>query len=200
MGENTEGLSTGYGTTADMSEEDRRTEQINRDIERTRVQLSQNVDELGDKVSPGQAMARQKEAAKNRVFGVKDKVMGSASGAGGSMSDTASGAVHGIEARTEGNPLAAGVIAFGVGLLASSAFPATRVEQRVAQQGLDTAKEHGQPVVDEAKSMASDMGSQLKETAKAGADEVKSSAQDSAENLKDQGRDSAHQVRDQHSS
>lgn len=209
MGESTEGLRTGYETNADMSEEDRRTEQINRDIERTRAQLSQNVDELGDKVSPSQVMERRKQAAKGKISGLKDKVMGSSHDSGGSLSDrtssmsssvsdTASGTMQGIQERTEGNPLAAGVIAFGIGLLASSAFPATRVEQRVAQQGVDAAKDTG--LVDEAKSVAGDMGDQLKETAKSGAEEVKGSAQSSAENLKEQGKDSAQQVKEQRSS
>ena len=116
------------------------------------------------------------------------------------IQDNASGAVQTVQEKAEGTPLAAGVIAFGAGMLLSSLIPASRVEQRVAQQGLDAAKEHGQPLMDEAKSMASDMGAQLKETAASGAEEVKSSAQESAQHLKDEGRDSAQQVKDQHSS
>lgn len=211
MGEGTEELRTGNVTPPEMTEEDRRAAEINRDIERTRANLGQNLDELGEKVSPSQVVERQKQAARNRIVGVKDKVMGSASHTGSSMSDSASGAMHGIsdsasgavqsvQEKAEGNPLAAGVIAFGAGMLLSSLFPATRVEQRVSQQGLDAAKEHGQPVIDEAKSMVGDMGGQLKETAASGAEEVKASAQESAQHLKDEGRDSAQQVRDQRSS
>ena len=211
MGEGTEELRTGAATTPEMTDEDRRAAEINREIERTRAHLGQNLDELGDKVSPGQVMERKKQAARSRVTGWKDSIMGSASQAGSSVSDSASGAVHGIgdtasgavesvQAKAEGNPLAAGVIAFGAGMLLSSLFPATRAEQRVAQQGVDAAKEHGQPVIDEAKAMAGDMGGQLKETAAAGAEEVKTSAQESAQNLKDEGRDSAQQVKDQQSS
>ena len=211
MGEGTEELRTGAATAPEMTDEDRRAAEINREIERTRAHLGQNLDELGDKVSPGQVMERKKQAARSRVAGWKDSIMGSASQAGSSVSGSASGAVHGIgdtasgavesvQARAEGNPLAAGVIAFGAGMLLSSLFPATRAEQRLAQQGVDAAKEHGQPVIDEAKAMAGDMGGQLKETAAAGAEEVKTSAQESAQNLKEEGRDSAQQVKDQQSS
>lgn len=47
-------------------------------------------------------MERQKQAAKDRIVGVKEKVMGSASHTGGSMSDSASGAVHGISDSASG--------------------------------------------------------------------------------------------------
>lgn len=208
MGEGTEELRTGSTTSPYMTDEDRRAAEINRGIEQTRAHLSQNLDELGDKVSPSQVMERRKQAAKGRLLGMKDRVMGSAKGAGSSAGSSASDAVHGIgdsasgavqsvQEKTEGNPLAAGLIAFGAGMLLSSLFPATRAEQRVAQQGLDAAKEHGQPVLDEARSMASDVGAQLKETAAAGAEEVKASAQESAQHLKEDARDSAQQVKDE---
>jgi hypothetical protein len=211
MGEGTEELRTGTMTTPEMSDEDRRAAEINRDIARTRANLGQNLDELGEKVSPSQVMTRQKQAARNRIVGVKEKVMGSASNAGSAVGDSASGALHGvsdsasgavqtIQGKAEGNPLAAGVVAFGFGMLLSSLIPTSRLEQRVAQQGLDAAKEHGQPLMDEARSMAGDMGEQLKETAATGAEEVKTSAQASAQHLKDEGRDSAQQVKDQPSS
>jgi ElaB/YqjD/DUF883 family membrane-anchored ribosome-binding protein len=171
------------------------TQQIEDDIEATRTRLSRDVDELGDKVSPSQVMSRKRQAAKGRITSMKDRVMGSAHDTRGSVGDTASGAVHSIESRTEGNPLAAGVIAFGAGMLVSSLIPASRVEQNLAQQGMEAAKEHGQPVMDQAKGMAQDLGADVKESARAGAEEVKSTAQDSAQSLKDQGRDSAQQVR-----
>ena len=201
MGQGTEEMSTG------TSSGEASTDELSRDIERSRARLSRDVDELGDKVSPSQAMARQKQAARSRLTSMKDKVMGSVHGAvssvgstagsvGSSVGGTASQAVHGIESRTEGNPLAAGVIAFGAGMLASSMFPASQAEQRVTQQGMDVAREHAQPVMDEARSMAQDMGAELKETAREGAQEVKATAQDSAQSLKEEGRDSAQHMKD----
>lgn len=183
------------------------TEELSMDIARTRAQLSQNVDELGDKVSPSQAMNRQKQAVKSRLTRMKDQVMGSThdtgstvghsfSEAGSSVGDSASAAVEGIQRRTEGNPLAAGVVAFGVGMLLSAAFPSTRPEQALAQQGMDAAKEHGQPVMDEMKSAASDVGADLKESAQEAMTEVRATARSSAETVKQEGQGAAQHVKE----
>jgi hypothetical protein len=45
-----------------------------------------------------------------------------------------------------GNPLAAGLIAFGAGWLVSSLLPATRREQELADQAKQVAQEKVQPV------------------------------------------------------
>ena len=60
-----------------------------------------------------------------------------------------------LRGRTAGNPLAAGLIAFGAGLLLSSLIPASRVEQRAAE-GL---KEQAAPLVDETSLCAQNRGS-----------------------------------------
>ena len=61
MGQNTEELTT---TPAD--------------IEATRADLTRNIDELSDKVSPQRVVERRKEAARNSLSSVRDKIMGSA--------------------------------------------------------------------------------------------------------------------------
>ena len=114
------------------------------DIEATRTNLTRDIDELTDKVTPSRVLDRRKEAAKGRMGSFRDKVMGSATNAGGSLSgtassatgsisDTATGALNGLESRTQGNPLAAGVVAFGAGMLISALIPASEyVDQRLA--------------------------------------------------------------------
>jgi ElaB/YqjD/DUF883 family membrane-anchored ribosome-binding protein len=178
------------------------TEELTQDIEATRRELSRDVDELGDKVSPSRVVQRRKEAAKSRLGSIRDKVMGSASdgkhsasSAGTSVSDTASGAVDTIQDKTEGNPLAAGLIAFGAGMLIASLIPASEKETEAARRAVDAAKEHGQPVLDEAKSIGQDMGQNLKETATQAASDVQSTAQDSAQRVKDEGKSSAQTVK-----
>ena len=71
-------------------------EQLTRNIEGTREDLSRDLDALTDKISPSQIMERRKEATKSRFRSVRDKVMGSAestrqgmASAGGSMTGTA---------------------------------------------------------------------------------------------------------------
>lgn len=198
MGENTEGLTT---TPAD--------------IEATRASLSRDIDELENKVSPSRVVERQKAAARGRLGSVRDKVMGqahhakhgvastggsvtgSASHMAGSVSGTAHGAVGTLEAKTEGNPLAAGVVAFGAGMLISALLPASEKETRAAQAVVDAAQEHGQPVIDQVKSAGQEIGQNLKESATEAAQEVKASATDSAQTVKAEGQSSAQNVKDQ---
>jgi hypothetical protein len=135
-------------------------EEIRADIERTRGRLGTDVDAVAEKVSPSNIVHRQTDKVKDTFSRAKDKVMGSADDTLGSarstVHDTADSArsaahdaghavqeaPHTIARKTEGNPLAAGLIAFGAGLLVSSLFPATRAEQRAAER----VKEEAQPL------------------------------------------------------
>ena len=179
-------------------------EQLTRDIEARRAELSRDLDTLTDKVSPSQIVERRKEATRSRFRGMRDKVMGSAqdtrqgfssagSDATDSMRDGAQNAAGTVQRQTEGNPLAAGMIAFGAGWLMSSLMPASEKETRLAQQAVDRAKES--PLVDEAKSVGQEMGENLKESASEAADRVKSTAQDSAETVKAEGQSSTENVK-----
>ena len=197
------------------------TEELNTtpaDIAATRENLSRDIDELTDKVNPARVMDRRKEAARSRFGSVKERVMGavpspsssssssssSGRGIGGSVSsakdsvsDTASGAFGAVESKAQGNPLAAGLVAFGAGMLISALIPPSEKEAQAAQRAVEAAKEHGQPLVDEAKSVGQQMGQDLKESATQSAQEVKATAQDSVENVKQEGQSSAQTVRDE---
>ena len=198
MGQDTEGLTT---TPAD--------------IDATRSNLSRDIDELTDKVSPSRVVERRKEAAKGRLGSIRDTVMGASpiggsgggggvgskvSDAAGSVSDTTGGALDAVGSRAQGNPLAAGLVAFGAGMLISALIPASEKEAKLAQRAVDAAKEHGQPVVDEAKSVGQQMGEELKGSAVESAQQVKETAQDSVDNVKQEGQSSAQTVKDQASS
>ncbi len=178
------------------------------DIEATRSNLTRDIDELSDKVSPARVLDRRKQAAKGRIGSVRDKVMGAtgdagngisstASGAAGSVSDTASGAIDTLEARTQGNPLAAGLVAFGAGMLISALIPASSRETQAAQKLTQVAKDQGQPLIDEAKSAGQDLAADLKGSAADSAQQVQATAQDSVQHLKDEGQSSAQNVRDE---
>ncbi|HET6625769.1 MAG TPA: DUF3618 domain-containing protein [Nocardioidaceae bacterium] len=189
-------------------------EQLTTNIERTRQDLSRDLDALHDRVSPHQVMERRKAATRSRLHSLKEKVMGtahearhSASSTGSSITDTASGAADSVsgtahdavgtlEHKTEGNPLAAGLIAFGTGVLISSLVPASDKEQQASQRLVDEAKEHGSPVMDEARSAGQQMGADLKEHATEAAQEVRATAQDSTEHVKAEGEASAQHVKD----
>lgn len=173
-------------------------EVIEHDIESSREDLSRDLDALADRVSPGRVVGRQvdsvKSGVKGRVSGARDAVMGSAStvsDAAGSVSD----APGMITRRAEGNPMAAGLIAFGAGWLVSSLIPASKTESKLADQAIDTAKEQGQPLVEHAKSVGQEMGDDLKDKAAQSASELKDSATESAQQVKQEGQTATDDVR-----
>jgi len=177
-------------------------QQLKHDIEGTRSQLSADLDALTDRVSPSNVAHRQVDKAKAGVVGVKDRIMGSAHDAADGVRDAASSAptagdgVAQVKSRAQGNPLAAGVIAFGAGLLLSSLFPASAKETEAARTLVETAKDKGQPLLDEAKSVASDVGGSLGEHAKQAAAQVKETATDAAGTVQADARDAAGTVKD----
>nr|BFF16722.1 hypothetical protein GCM10025730_02430 [Promicromonospora thailandica] len=97
-------------------------DEIRADIERTRAELSHDVDTLGDKVHPGHAVRRQTDKVRSGMGRVKDRVMGtahdtmdSAHGTSHDLADrgreAASSVAHGVGAapqkvreQTQGNP------------------------------------------------------------------------------------------------
>ena len=166
------------------------TEELSNDIAHTRQELTQDVDALQDKVSPAAIIERRKSAMRGRLAAAKDKVMGGVMGGGQDaaqgVSSATSSAGGAIEERVEGSPLAAGLVAFGTGLVIAGLIPATKPEAQGAQRLKEAAQEHGQPVVDQARSAAQEVGDQLKEKASEAVDEVKASAQASAERVKEE--------------
>jgi ElaB/YqjD/DUF883 family membrane-anchored ribosome-binding protein len=183
-------------------------EELSMQIEDTRGDLARDVDALTDRVSPSRIVERRRAATRTRMHQLRSKVMGTARDgqhAAGSTAqqaaDTVSGttqdAMSSIEDRVEGSPLAAGVIAFGAGMVLAALIPASDAEAQAAERVVDTAKEHGQPVMDEAKSVGQEMGESLKQSAAEAGQQVKDAAQGSAEHVKAEGQSSVQEVRSQ---
>ncbi|MGC4895203.1 DUF3618 domain-containing protein [Micromonospora sp. DT31] len=199
-------------------------EQIRREIEATRNNLSSDVDALAYKVSPSRIVDDRKQRARSALTNVKDKVMGTASDLGHStghaahsvgdhassmastvgekahsaastVGDAAQRAPQVLRQKSEGNPIAAGLIAFGVGMLVSSLIPATRREQQVAAQVKEKATEHGGVVKDKLGEVAGELKDELREPAQHAADSVRTTAQQAAHAVKDDGRAAAQDVR-----
>ena len=201
-------------------------EVIRRQIEDTRRELSYDVDALNEKVNPARVVDRRVTAAKGRIASVKEKVMGSAhdttssaqgmasnaagsvqgaaSSAAGTVQDAASSAAGAIQQapdavvrQTQGNPLAAGLIAFGVGWLVSSLLPASEKEKQLAQQAESAVREHKDAILEPAKQAAQEIGEQLKPAAQEAVESVKSTAQDAAATVKEEGQSAAADVQGQ---
>jgi hypothetical protein len=141
------------------------------------------------------------ERASGTMSSVGDRASGAASsvgervsGAASTVSDTVSEAPQMLRERTEGNPLAAGLIAFGVGWLASTLIPSSNVEQRAATQ----VKEKAQPLVEQAKEQvqqaASDVKDELQPRAQEAAQSLKESASSAASSVQDQAKSSGQQA------
>lgn len=191
-------------------------EQIQRDIEDTRRALSQGVDRLTEKVSPGRVVGRRVDRVKSGATTVKERVMGAvpdpdsvratgssvgetaASGVmsakdtvGGALSsvgDAASAAPQAVRQQTQGNPLAAGLIAFGIGMVISSLAPATPSEQRLAEQA---EKKVAGPLQDTAAQVAGE----LQQSAQHSVEQIKQVVTDGASDTVDQARSAAEDVK-----
>ena len=116
-------------------------DELRQDIEQTRDGLSDTLDAIGDRVSPGRMIERRKNRAVQGIQSLRDRVMGSASDATDSVSDATGSAVDTIKDapdavrhQTQGSPVAAGAIAFGVGFLIAAIFPPSQPEQQVARR------------------------------------------------------------------
>jgi len=182
--------------------------QIKAEIEATRAELSRDVDTLAQTVSPANVAARQKQKvtsavtgvkdrATTAVFGAKDAVMGTAeqvqSASGDVRSSTGeaiTSAPQMVKQGAQGNPLAAGMIALGVGWLAGSLLPATRAERQAAS----TLKEKAAPLVHEVSDLAKETAAGLQEPAKEAVEQVKSAGTDAISTVKEEGTTTAADV------
>jgi gas vesicle protein len=199
---------------------------IRRQIEDTRANLSYDVDALNEKVNPTRVVDRRVGRAKSTVTGLKDRVFGaahergsqmgnatsnvtgtaqdyahSAAGSVQSAASTAADAVQQapqtIQRQAQGNPLAAGLIAFGVGWLVSSLLPTSEKEKQLASQAESAVREHSQPLVDQAKNVAQEIGDNLKPAAQDAVESVKATAQDGVQTVKQEGQSAAQDVQGQ---
>jgi Protein of unknown function (DUF3618) len=188
--------------------------ELRRAAELERARMGETLEAIGDRLSPERMVERRKAAMGQGFRRMREAVMGSpsyvepatrrmtqgAQGAGSSATDAARATAEKVQHapemladQTRGNPIAAGVIAFGVGMLVATAFPKTRTEQHLvdaARPQLDLAKE-------ELQGAGRELAGGIKEQAKSAAQEVKSAGQEAASNVADQAKSSAQNVADQ---
>ena len=191
-------------------------DEIRADIERTRAALSDDVDDLAESVKPKNVAGRQADKVKEAASNIKDRVMGSddddysgsavgtvgdkAYAAKDTVSEKASDAREAVRQaprrmrrKAQGNPLAAGVIAFGLGMLVSSLIPSTDKEREAVSQLQDNLE----PVKEKAAERAKEVGESLKPAAQQAAESVKTTAQEGAEHVRQEGQSAAQDVKDQ---
>jgi hypothetical protein len=198
-------------------------DQIRSEIDQTQRELSADVDALTEKLSPQRMVERRVRRSRTAMTNMKDRIMGStsdayqtagsaASGVGESVSarasaardtvaGTASSAVDTVRSApdtarrsTQGNPLAAGLIAFGAGWLLSALLPASEPEQQVASQVKDFAVEQGRPVAEQLGQAGQQAAQELKESAQQRAETVKETATDAASTVTGEAQSAASDV------
>lgn len=191
-------------------------DRLRQEIEYTRAGLTRDVDRLAEKTSPKQVARRRWTSVKEKVMGSTGQArdtLGSgastvhekASDLGGTVQEKAShlsdvagdkahdaadavrSAPQAVVTQTQGNPIAAGVIAFGVGMLAATLIPVTDAEKRAGQE----LKDHSDQLTDRVKEAAGELKDDLGGTVQDAAARVKDTAQDAVQTTKDQARSSA---------
>jgi len=194
-------------------------EELRRDIEQTRDNMGYTLDAIGDRVSPGRIMERRRNRIVGGLSNMRDAVMGPVHEAGSAIGDHVSGTRETLgdgasgladniahspdmaRRQARGNPFAAGVIAFGGGLLLAALIPPSEPERQVAQRVRDAAEPLVEPVQDAARQISSavqESGGEaighLKESAASAAQSVKETAVTKAQETKDAGQSASHQV------
>jgi gas vesicle protein len=198
------------------------TAEVKRDIETTREEMSDTIDAIADRTSPSRVMRRQRRRMFDGVRSAREWVMGSAEQAVGSTGDAVQGAREGagrvadnvrdvpdqarqaVRHQTQGNPLAAGVVAFGAGLLAAYLVPSSATERRVARQVREGAEpvlseltDAGREVADDLRSSVEQAAHDVKDTASESAQHLAGEAKGTAETVRDEAKDRAQTVRDE---
>jgi hypothetical protein len=130
-----------------------------------------------------------KDAVADKAYTAKDTVSDKASEAGEAVRQ----APRRLKRRAQGNPLAAGVVAFGLGMLVSSLIPSSEKEREAVSQ----LQENLEPVKEKAAEVARDVGEGLKPAAQEAAESVKTTAQEGVETVKQEGQSAAQDVKDQ---
>ena len=198
-------------------------DQIRGNIEQTQQNLSADVDALTEKVSPPKIVERRVQQTRSAMTSIKDRIMGSAtertSALGGTVSSSASSAMDSVSSakdtvadkassaagmagsapdlareRARGNPLAAGLIAFGAGWLLASLLPATEPEQQAASQVKDLATDKGGPIAQQLGQAGQEAAQELRESAQQRAQSVKETAADAAATVSGEAQSQASDV------
>lgn len=194
-------------------------DQIREEIRATRGELSSDVNALAESVKPGNVVRRRVDKVRGAAVSTKERVMGAApdigsaresvgsaresvaartSDAASTVSDAASSAGDAVASspelvrnKTQGNPLAAGIIAFGAGWLIASLIPTTERERQTAT----ALKDNAEPLKQEVASAARQVGENLREPAQQAVDSVRDTASEAVENTKQEGASAAQQVK-----
>jgi ElaB/YqjD/DUF883 family membrane-anchored ribosome-binding protein len=178
-------------------------DQIRAEIAQTRGDLSTNITTLADEMRPSTMVHRQTHKMRSKASRFKDRVMGTASETASSVQSSTQSAVASAEQaveqapqmvreQTQGNPMAAGLVAFGLGLLVATLMPPSEKEREAAA----VVKDKAEPLTHEATGTAKEIAENLKEPAREAAQSVKDTATEGVQQVQQEGQDASVDLRD----
>lgn len=186
-------------------------DEVKAEIEDTRQDMSATIDAIADRTSPRRIVERRRRRVADGWRSVRERVMGRAESASGTAGEQArhlpdaaretagsvAGAARQVPERvtegTQGNPIAAGLVAFGAGLLVASLVPPSEPEQRLAT----TLRDKAEPLEGELRQAGQQVAEDVKSTAREGAEQVKQRAADAAGTVQEDVKSSASHVGEQ---
>ncbi len=175
-------------------------DQLKREVDATRRTLSDDVNDLRSSGRPGEVakhqVARAADSAGDALTRWKDRLMGTLA-----RDDTAdpgsprSGDDPGnpITQRTQGAPLATGVIAAAAGWVLGALIPASERESQAADAIADRA---AGPVQEEIRATLEESADHLKQPAQEAVESVRSTATEAAESVRDEATAASQHVKD----
>lgn len=180
-----------------------RADELRAEAERQRRALAADLELVGDRVSPGRMADRKKAAVRQRVTSVRTTVMGTVpstdevGGVTDRVAQAASDATSTLgsvpERAARGNPLGAGLVAFGAGLLVATLLPQSATERRLASGVQSQADQVAAGVASAARQAADEVKPQAEEAVQA----VTDSAKESVETVRDEAKTAARSVADE---
>jgi hypothetical protein len=186
-------------------------DEVKADIEDTRQDMSATIDAIADRTSPRRIVDRRRQRVAAGWRSMRERVIGRADSAYGTAGDQArhlpdagrdtagsvAGAARQVPERvaegTQGNPVAAGLVAFGAGLLVASLVPPSEPEQRLAI----TLRDKAEPLEGELRQAGQQVAEDVKATAREGVEQVKQRAADAAGTMQEDVKSSARNVGEQ---
>jgi gas vesicle protein len=151
--------------------------------------MGSDEDDYSSSSTVGDKASAAKDAVADKAYAARDTVSEKASDA----ADAVREAPATLKRKAQGNPLAAGMIAFGLGMLVSSLIPSSEKERQAVSQ----LQENLEPVKQKAAEVAQDVGESLKPAAQEAAESMKTTAQEGVESVKQEGQSAAQDVKDQ---
>ncbi len=194
-------------------------DELTNDVEYRRAHLARNVNILADRMTPSKVARRKADSMRHRVTGVKERVMGTAQDAahgtsgslhqatdsltdtakevGGNVQESLQQAPAQIKRQTQGSPLAAGLMAFGAGMLAAALLPTTEMEEQAGQQLREHSDELLEPVKQTALDAAQEVRDELREPVADAVESVKDTAQEAVSTTTEHAQNAGHETADE---